>query len=73
MRTLVNRGFKTRLEILSPEARAEDFKRIAKELEIEPEIVDNFDLAGIEADTIQGFFKEVQLRFFEDGSLGPER
>jgi hypothetical protein len=72
-RALVNKDLAKRLDILTPEARAEDIKRIAAELQIETEIVDNFDLAGIEANSLLGFFQEVQFRFFEDTSFGPER
>ncbi|OGM09508.1 hypothetical protein A2V61_04260 [Candidatus Woesebacteria bacterium RBG_19FT_COMBO_47_8] len=72
-RITVEDSFRKRMDLLSPEARAEDFKRIAKLMDIDPEIVDNFDLAGIETKTIQGFFEEVQARFFEEPSLGPER
>ena len=71
-RTLVNKRFKARLDILSPERRAEDIKRVAEELKIDPGIVDDYDLAGIEG-TVQSFIEEVQLRFFEDPSVGPER
>jgi len=71
-RTLVNKRFKARLDILSPEGRAEDIKRVAEELKIDPGIVDNYDLAGIEG-TVQSFIEEVQLRFFEAPSVGPER
>ena len=72
-RALIHKDFRKRLDILSPEARAEDLRRIAKELHLDPEIIDNFDLASIETDSFQGFLAEVQFRFFENTSVGPER
>jgi hypothetical protein len=72
-RTLVDKGFKQRLDILSPEARADDLKRIAQGFEIDPGIIDDFDLAGIETDSFQGFLEQVHFRFFEDSLPGPER
>lgn len=70
----VNSGFRNRFSALSPEDRAEELKIRAIDMEIDPEVVDNFDLAGIEARDIEEFMGEVLFRFFEDeGGKGPER
>lgn len=71
---LVNRGFRNRFNALAPEDRAEELKSRAMDMEIDPEVVDNFDLAGIEARDIEEFMGEALFRFFEDeGPKGLER
>lgn len=70
----VNSGFRNRFNALASEDRAEELKSRAIDMEIDPEVIDNFDLAGIEARDIEEFMGEALFRFFEDeGPKGPER
>ena len=75
-RALVDPKFREEMDnlsLLSPQTMAVKLKTLARQMDIDPGVVDNFDLGSIEADSFQGFLGEIYFRFFRDDSLGPER
>lgn len=65
-KTVLDTHFRDRFKgLATAEDRAEDLKRIAVSLNLDPELVDNFDLGGIEAQDAEEFVRETYFRFFE--------
>jgi hypothetical protein len=70
-KSVTDSSFAKRFGLLSSEGRVGDLKRLASQIDIDPEIVDNFDLVGIEVDSLEGFVKEAYFRYFENESSTP--
>ena len=62
------------LAIEDVDGRAKLLRKVAKELKIDPEIVDNYDLAGIEEKNLGELANEAHARFLaERNASTPER